>query len=172
MARNFLMMFALAFATGYCLNATGQSSQISLRPKIQKIVNQLNKGNLLHLGEPIGYAGKPESKNKYYKLNKRLNKLASTDELVALTYDTSKVIVLYVFENLSSRKYSGLKDILLNHIKDTADVWIAVGCTGSMTKVNSYMLKCLNPKYYPKDQGFLTKTEYDNFFNLIEKSPN
>jgi hypothetical protein len=168
MTRKIFMIIALA--AGSCLTVAGQLSHTSLRPKIQTIVSRLKKENVLHLGAPVGFAGKLETNNKYYKLNNRLNKMATNEELVTLTNDSSKVIVLYAFANLSSRGYSELKDIFITHISDTASVWMAGGCTGTVTKVNSYMLNYLNPKYYPTDKAFLTKTAYDNYLILIEKT--
>ena len=124
----------------------------------------------MHFGAPVGDAGIPETNNKYYKLYIRLNAKATNEELVTLTNDSSKVIVLYAFDILSSRGYSGLKDIFISHVSDTTDVWMAAGCTGSVSKVNLYMLGYLNPKYYPTDKALLTQMEYDNYLALIDKT--
>jgi len=159
-----------AFVTLSWMTVAGQQQQTTLRPITQTIVSRLNKENILHLGAPVGFAGIPETKNKYYKLYKELSRKATDDELVTLAHDTSKVIVLYAFDILSSRGYPGLKDIFLNYISDTTYVWMAAGCTGSVGKVNSYMLGYLNPKYYPTDKALLTKTEYDNYVALIDKT--
>jgi hypothetical protein len=168
MTRTILMM--IAFVAASCLTVYAQPSQTSLRPKVQTIVSRLKKENVLHLGAPVGFAGKPETNNRYYKLYKRLNAKATNEELETLTNDSSKVIVLYAFDILSSRGYSGLKDIFVKHVSDTTDVWMAGGCTGSVGKVNSHMLGYLNPKYYPNDKALLTKTEYDNYLALIDKT--
>ena len=130
----------IAFVTLSWLTVAGQQPQTTLRPTIQTIISRLKKENVLHLGAPVGFAGIPETKNKYYKLYKKLNTKATNEELVTLTHESSKVIVLYAFDILSSRGYSGLKDIFLNHVSDTTVVWMAGGCTGSVGKVNSYML--------------------------------
>ena len=150
------------------LTVDGQQSQTTLRPKIESIVSRLKTENGLHLGAPVGYAGKPETDNKYYKLYKRLSTKAKDEELVHLTNDNSKVIVLYAFDILSSRGYPGLKDVFLDHLNDTANVWIAGGCTGVIAKVNSYMLSYLDPQFYPPGKSFLTKSEYEDYLNLVD----
>ena len=165
-----IISFILVLSTSSSLTLFAQKSDNSLRTNIQTIVWKLKKENILHLGAPVGEAGKPETNNKYYKLYKRLAAKAVTEELVSLTNDSSRLIVLYAFNILSSRGYSGLKDIFLQHVSDTTEIWIAGGCTGAVVKVNSYMLSYLNPKYYQSSKVFLTKEEYDMYLALVDKS--
>src|SRR4051812_33961575 len=118
MAKTISLIFA--FVVLPWLTVASQPSPTSLRPMILTTVSRLTKENILHLGMPVGYAGIPETNNKYYKLYKRLKAKATDEELVILTSERSKVIVLYAFDILSSRGYSGLKDIFLNHLSDTS----------------------------------------------------
>lgn len=141
----------------------GQGAQNDFRPGIQRIVSKLRKETTLHLGAPVGFAGIPETNNKYYKLYQKLNSKATDTELLSLTNDNSKTIVLYSFMILYSRNYSDLKEVFLKNIKDTSDVWIAGGCTGSIARVNTFMLRQLNPAYMDSRQPYLTQEEYDKY---------
>lgn len=162
----------LGFLLLFTVELAAQTSQTPLRPKIRAIVNRLNKEKVLHIGGPVGVDGRPETANKYYKLYQQLGAKATDNELVSLTADSSSVIVLYAFNILSGRGYFGLKEIFLNHVNDITEVWIAGGCTGSLSKVNAFMLECLNPKFYPLDKPVMTKAEYDNYLAVFDKSRN
>ena len=146
----------------FCLQSNGQSS-IDIRPSIQRLAIKLSKEKTLHLGAPVGFSGVPETNNKYYKLYQKLSTKATDKELVSLTNDNSKTVVLYSFLILYSRNYSDLKEIFLKNIKDTSDVWIASGCTGSLDRVNTFMLRQLNPAYMDSRQPYLTQEEYDKY---------
>jgi hypothetical protein len=71
--------------------------------------------------------------------------------------------VLYSFLALNSRNYKGLKEVFLKNSKDTSDIWIAGGCTGVVDKVNTFMLRQLNPANMDSRQPYLTQEEYDNY---------
>jgi hypothetical protein len=159
--RRFFVAVLLLFVL--CLAVVGQTEQNDIRPSIQRIVSKLSKETTLHLGAPVGFSGIPETNNKYYKLYQKLSSKATDKELVSLTNENSKTVVLYSFLILYSRNYSDLKQVFLKNIKDTADVWIAGGCTGSVTRVNTFMLKQLNPAYMDSRQPYLTQEEYDKY---------
>ncbi len=146
-----------------CLQVVGQTTMSDIRPGIQNIVSNLRKETTLHLGAPVGVAGIPETNNKYYRLYQKLSSKATDKELVILTNDNSKTVVLYSFLILYSRNYSDLKEVFLKNIKDTSEIWIAGGCTGSLDKVNAFMLRQLNPAYVDSRQSYLTQIEYDKY---------
>lgn len=163
MTRIILITLFLTAAFGFSARAqTGV-----LRPSIVRIVNKLRSEPTLHLGAPVGYAAIPETNNRYFKLYSRLKKNATTEELLELTEDTSKYILLYAFEILHSHTYSGLKDIFLVHQYDTSEVWQAGGCTGVVWKVNSYMLHLLSPQTNKESTTYLTHREYADLFRQI-----
>jgi hypothetical protein len=147
-----------------------QSRQIDIRPKIQNIVIKLQNESTLHLGSPVGFSGIAETNNKYYKLYKKLEANSTDKELIFLTKNQHKTIVLYSFLILQTRNYPQLKDIFLTHVNDTADVWIAGGCTGTIDKVNSFMLRQLNPGLVDKEGPYLTKSDYDHYLTLTSKN--
>ena len=161
MFKHFFVAVTLSFM--FCLTVIGQTTQNDIRPGIQRIVSKLRKETTLHLGAPVGFTGISETNNKYYKLYQKLSSKATDKELVTLTNDNSKTVVLYSFLILYSRNYSDLKEVFLKNIKDTSDVWIAGGCTGSIARVNTFMLKHLNPAYMDSRQPYLTQEEYDKY---------
>ena len=71
-------------------------AQSAIRTNILNMTNKLQKGNQVHFGYPVGFAGRPETGNKYYKLYKRLKAKATTQELVELTKGKSALIVVYL----------------------------------------------------------------------------
>ena len=132
-----------------------------VRPKIDRIVNKLQKDKCIHFGYAVGYSGKPEINNKYYKLYKKLKNKATNDELLALTKNKSATIVVYAFNILHSRNYDGLKSVFLDHINDTLWFWTAGGCTGFVDRINWFMLRRLRPVTDNSIKICLTKNEYD-----------
>jgi hypothetical protein len=149
------------------LTIVGQDTLSEIRPSIQRITSKLIKETTLHLGAPVGIGGIPETNNKYYRLYQKLGEKATDKELVSLTDDKSKTVVLYSFLILYSRNYPGLKEIFQKNIKDTSEVWIAGGCTGFSDKVNTFMLRQLNPAYMDSRQPYLTQSEYDKYMKEL-----
>lgn len=165
MLKQFFVTVTLSFVFG--LTLVGQAIQVEIRPGIQRIVSKLRKETTLHLGSPVGFAGIPETNNKYYKLYQKLSTKATDKELVSLTNDKAKTVVLYSFLILYSRNYGELKEVFLKNSNDTSDVWIAGGCTGSATRVNRFMLLQLNPAYIDSRQPYLTQEEYDKYIKAL-----
>ena len=162
-----LLSFVLTSGIFACFSISVQGQNNNMRPAIQKIAAKLKKGGTFHLGFPAGYSGQPETKNSYYKLYKKLARKASDKEIVLLVGDSSKTIVLYSFLILYNRQYSGLKQIFLKHINDTSIVAIAAGCTGLITKVNTFMLGQLNPASSDSRQPYLKQNEFDLYVKDI-----
>lgn len=162
---SFLFFIVLFHSLGlYALN-----SEEYVRPRILRLAKKLSKSETLHLGYPVGIAGVPETKNKYYKRYLKLEKLATDSELVILTKHKSTNVVIYAFNALSSRGYKNLQQIFLNHINDTAYFSIDAGCTGSFGQVNSYMLNYLKPGLYKGQINYITEEEYQRYLKLITK---
>ena len=162
-----LHLIASSFLALTSLTIGANDSVNNIRRQIQSFVDKLQKDNQVHFGYPVGYSGKRETKNKYYKLFKRLESKATIEELVELTNYKSPVIVVYAFEILKSRNYQGLKNIFLSHPNDTAWYWTAGGCTGVLNRVNWFMLRRLRPIADQKNS--LTNAEYDLFCGRFKK---
>jgi hypothetical protein len=163
-------VISLTLLLMFCLTVAAQPTPTNIRPGIQNIVSELKKEKTLHLGSAVGYAGIRETNNKYYKLYQKFKAKATDEELLSLTSDNSKTIVLYSFLVLYSRNYNGLKEVFLKNIKDTSYIWIAGGCTGVLDKVNTFMLRQLNPAYMDSRQPYLTQEEYDNYLREFEET--
>src|SRR3954465_6637729 len=78
-----------------CLESTAQQAEVAIRPTVLNIVSKLANERTVHLGDPPGLSSIPDTTNKYYKLYKKLGKIATDNELLALTNDTLNVIVVY-----------------------------------------------------------------------------
>jgi len=144
--------------------ATSLDAQVNtLRPEIRRLLIELRKDKEVHLGYPVGIAAVPETNNKYYKHYCQLKEKATDKELLILTDDTCKEIVIYAFDILYSRKNSTLKTIFLKHQNDTRSFWIASGCTGIADRVNLFMLDLLDPNRQNVEPGYMTKKEFDSF---------
>lgn len=143
--------------------------QVDIRPNILKIVDKLQKDNQVHFGYAVGFAGKPETNNKYYKLYKRLKSKATTEELVELTRSKSALTKVYSFDILQSRNYNNLKSLFIDNLSDTTWYWTAGGCTGLADRVNWFMLRRLKPMdSLPVNS--LTKEEFDLYCNRFKKA--
>lgn len=143
--------------------------QVNIRPKILNIVDKLQKDNQVHLGYAVGFAGKPETNNKYYKLYKRLKSTAKAEELLELTRSHSALTKVYAFDILQSRNYNNLKSVFIDNLNDTTWYWTAGGCTGIVNRVNWFMLRRLKPMdSLPVNS--LTKEEFDLYCNRFKKA--
>ncbi len=143
-------------------------AQTDIRPKILNIVSKLQKDKQVHFGYPVGFAGKLETNNKYYKLYKRLEAKATTEELVELAKTNSAVTKVYAFAILQSRDYDNIKNIFFNHLSDTTWFWTAGGCTGIIDRVNWFMLRSLKPIDSIPAKS-LTKAEFDLYCDRFKK---
>lgn len=143
-------------------------AQSGIRNNILNITEKLQKDNQVHFGYPVGFAGKPETGNKYYKLYKRLKSKAKTQELVELTKSTSALVVVYAFDILHERNYDELKNVFLDHVNDTTWFWTAGGCTGFIDRVKWFMLRRLKPIDGAASNS-LTKSEYDMYCSRFKK---
>lgn len=143
-------------------------AQVEVRPSVLNIVDKLQKDNQVHFGYPVGFAGKPETNNKYYKLYNRLKSKARTEELLELTKSKSALTKVYAFDILQSRNYEKLKNIFLENLGDTTWYWTAGGCTGFVDRVNWFMLRRLKPiDSLPANS--LTKEEFELYCNRFKK---
>lgn len=166
--KQILSLSLLAFSFGI-LTTNAQSGKITIRPKINRLVEKLRKGSEVHFGYPVGFAGRPETKNKYYKLYLRLQSKATNEELVLLTSNDSKPVVIYSFSILYSRGYKNLKEIFIEHLNDTTFYWTAGGCTGIIGRVNWFMLRRLNPINGDDSKAYLTKEEYNMYCGKLKR---
>ena len=161
--------FICTFLLLFSLTTAANDPQTNIRPKILRIADKLQKDNQVHFGYPVGFAGKPERKNKYYKLYKKLEAKATNEELIELTKSKSEIIVVYAFDILQSRNYDEIKTIFLDHVNDTTWFWTAGGCTGFIDRINWFMLRRLKPSNDETIKSYLTKDEFDLYCSRFKK---
>jgi hypothetical protein len=94
---NMKFIIILSISSIFAASVNAQISGTELRPKITRLANKLKEDDEVHFGYPVGFAGKPETNNKYYKKYLKLKSKATNDELVLLTKDDSKPIVICFF---------------------------------------------------------------------------
>jgi len=164
-----LQFFAYSFLLLFSPAVFAQVTATDISPKILRIANKLQKDEMIHFGYAVGYTGRRETNNRYFKLYNRLKSKATNKELVELTNSKSKTIVVYAFNILCSRNYDGLKNIFLDHLSDTSWFWTAGGCTGFVDRINWFMLRRLKPTSNNADKNFLTKNEYDLYCNRFKQ---
>jgi len=143
---------------------------VRIRPHIAHIAKKLNNASLVHFGYAVGYAGRLESNNKYYKLYLKLTRIARTKELVALAEQHGQKIVVYAFSILHKRQFPELKDIFLQHRNDSTWYWTAGGCTGVLNRINWFMLQRMRPIEKEGTKNFLSKEEYEELQKEIRGS--
>ncbi|RYZ24746.1 MAG: hypothetical protein EOO10_20030 [Chitinophagaceae bacterium] len=148
------------------INLTAKA-QSGIRTNILNIADKLQKDNQVHFGYPVGFAGKPETSNKYFKLYKKLKVKATDQELVELIKSKSALVVVYAFDILQERNYAGLTNVFLEHANDTTWFWTASGCTGFVDRVNWFMLRRLKPT--EGNTTSLAKVDYDMYCSRFKK---
>jgi hypothetical protein len=151
------------------LTGNAQSKQAILRPQIDHLVNKLKQEKIVHFGYAVGFSAVSETKNKYYKFYQRLKRKATNTELIVLTNDFEKCMVVYAFSILHDRQYEQLKDIFLAHTNDTTYYWTARGCTGSLNRVNWFMLRRLSWKNEHYSKEYLTPEEFAKYCAIFSK---
>ena len=113
---------------------------------INELVSEIAKTNVL-MGDAVGYGmGRPEQWDRYEELRSR----ASDNELIALTSDTNSVVRCYAFQALAARKTADIFPVVLQHLADTAQVKIMIGCLINSQKAGDIFLETitLNDKGY------------------------
>lgn len=96
-----------------------------------------------------------------------LLKVASNEDLVFLTNDKNPNIKCYAFIGLSRNNYPKLKDIFLEHIKDTSVVKTRYECTGERLTVMNFMLNFFHPKNIGVKNKF-NESEYKKYLKIAE----
>lgn len=159
-----IVLFLLA-----CLHFRAETfcQEAEVRSSILRVIDKLRSEDRMHIGNPVGYAGIPETGNQYYKLYLRLKSNASNSELLQLVKDSSDIIKLYSFMILADRGDSSVRGIFLENIENASCVWIASGCTGVVNQVNHFMLSCLRPDL-PASPKVFTMQEFRAYAKAID----
>jgi hypothetical protein len=156
--RQVVFALLLIIACSAC-KSDKQSRAIGLQPMFSNEIKQLSHDiaaeNVL-MGVAVGIAAvRPEQWDRYEKLAK----LATDEELMALTNDTNAVVRCYAFQALLERRHIDPFHVLLLHLSDTANVHTRYGCIGNIQKVGDFYLACINTSSGGADIRRLNKTQ-------------
>jgi hypothetical protein len=162
-----LILFLIVFSCAKPLYSYEEPNRV--RTSITALCHKLDREQIVHLGAPVGYGGKIESPNRYFKLYKRLRRKATVDELVSLCQSKSKVILTYAFAALVYKQSPAAKVVLEQNLQDTSLVWHSGGCTGVLRSVNSFMLTSLTPQPGAKS-SWMAQEEYDAYLVKLLRS--
>jgi hypothetical protein len=138
-------VFALVFmiACSACKSdkqSHGKTKQPGFSNKIKTLIHDIAAENVV-MGSAVGIAAiRPEQWDRYEKLSR----LATDEELTALTDDTNVVVRCYAFQALVKRRRIDPFPVLLRHLSDTAYVHTMSGCIGSTQKVGDFYLECMS----------------------------
>jgi hypothetical protein len=106
---------------------------------IKTLIHDMAAENVV-MGSAVGFAGiRPEQWDRYEKLSR----LATDEELTALTDDTNVVVRCYAFQAMVERRRIDPFPVLLRHLSDTAYVHTLYGCIGNTQKVGDFYLACM-----------------------------
>ena len=86
---------------------------MTLRPSVKRLANKLAKHNVYETYIPSSHQAPKQI--RYFE---RLKTLATDHELIQLTQHKNGVVRVYAFDALEDRNYSGLYDIIIQHIED------------------------------------------------------
>ncbi len=136
-------IFILSISFFSCREVSGTKKDIKLSKKLQPIVDSLMVFNVVH-DDAIGYSG--DESNVYLNF-KKLMTLASDDELISLIDHDSASVRAYSFWALAKRKNIVVKNILDQHLNDSAKFFFMSGCTVGQEKINEFYLNLLTPDY-------------------------
>lgn len=101
------------------------SINLDTLPDLKKIVDGLEKGNRVESSH-IGEGGSP---SKQWDKYEQLKKVATIDQLVALTDHKNSAVRCYAFQALAAKRSDKVFSILLKHLNDTSVVHTQSGCT-------------------------------------------
>lgn len=109
----------------------------------------------------------PKARN--YKSYHKFIKMTTEEELKKLTHHKTPNIRCYAFNGLIRRKFSGLRKIFEEHIKDTAQIHLSYGgCVVVKMTVMEFMLDELHP-YGSKSPEKFSRKEYNEYIELARQ---
>lgn len=96
-----------------------------------------------------------------------LLKVASNQDLVFLTKNKNAKIRCYAFNGLIINKYPELKNVFIEHLKDSSVIQTIYECTGERTTVMNFMLNYFHPKNIGVKNKF-SEVEYNKYKKIAE----
>ena len=130
-------------------------SKLDTVPNLKRIVAGIEKGNRVESSN-IGYGGSP---SKQWDKYKQIKKIATIDQLVALTDHKNSAVRCYAFQALATKCSDKVFAVLLKHLNDTSAVETLSGCIGMTQLTGDYFVDVVTPNYVEIDIYKLNKAE-------------
>jgi hypothetical protein len=139
------------------------SINLDTLPDLKKIVDGIEKGNRVESSH-IGEGGSP---SKQWDKYEQLKKVATIDQLVALTDHRNSAVRCYAFQALAAKHSDKVFSILLKHINDTSVIHTQSGCIGMTQYTGDYFVDVVTPNYVEIDIYKLNKTEKKTLDSIL-----
>ncbi len=130
---------------------------------LKKIVDGLEKGNRVE-GSHIGEGGSP---SKQWEKYEQLKKVATIDQLVALTDHKNSAVRCYAFQALATKRSDKVFSVLLKHLNDTSRVSTLSGCIEMLEFTGDYFVDVVTPNYIEVDIYKLNQTEKKTLDSIL-----
>jgi hypothetical protein len=139
------------------------SFNIETLPDLKKIVNSIEKGN----GVESSHLGKGGIPSKQWAKYEKLKKVATNDQLIALTDHKNPAVRCYAFQALASKRSDKIFPILLKHLNDTSRVSIQRTCVLMTQYVGDYFVDLVTPNSFEVDICKLNQTERKTLDSIL-----
>ncbi len=151
------------------------SINLDTLPDLKKIVDGIEKGNSVESSH-IGEGGSPSDQYAKYE---QLKKIATVEQLTALTDHKNSAVRCYAFQALAAKKADNVFTVLLKHLHDTSSVETQSGCIVMTEYTGDYFIDVVTPNYIDLEVYKLNQKErqtldsillYDKSIQLSAKS--
>ena len=150
MKEYFLLLFLLPLLFYNCEAQDGNekfpssnSSPLDTQSKLDSLVLEIATHNKVEKA----FIGKAALPSKQWKRYEQLKKIATMDQMVALTKHENPAVRCYAFQSLANKKSDQVFPILLSHLQDTAFVFARNGCFTGNVHVRDYFIAVVLPKH-------------------------
>lgn len=123
-----LYVFLIALLVAYNQYASIKTNQIV----------QLMSENEIYETESIGWGGQKSEQWKQFQL---LQRIAKSSELAEYTNHSNPTIRCYALKALADKKYSGIYEIVLDHLNDMEKITVFKGCLMTPYSVKSFYIE-------------------------------
>lgn len=139
------------------------SINLDTLPDLKKIVDGIEKRNSVESSH-IGEGGSPSAQYAKYE---QLKKIATVEQLTALTSHKNSAVRCYAFQALAYKKANNVFTVLLNHLHDTSPVYTQSGCIGMTYFTGDYFIDVVTPNYIDFDVYKLSQKERQTLDSIL-----
>lgn len=135
-----VLLFGCSIFQSFCIiswqSGTHLFVQMKMPDHISKVVREIEEVNVV-MGKAVYYSGQ---RPKLYDHFMHLKRIATQDELAALTDHPNATVRCYAFWALSQETNFDVYPIILKHINDNEYVSTQFGCLGGRLKVGDFFI--------------------------------